>query len=93
MTNKRNVEVFTAGCPVCTPTVKTVQEVACPSCNVTVYDLHEGCETNECREAAHRYNLKTVPAVVVDGKLASCCENHGISAEQLRAAGVGVPLG
>jgi len=93
MTNKRKVEVFTAGCPVCDPTVKTVRELACTSCDVTVHDVHEGCKTNECREAANRYNLQTVPAVVVDGKLAPCCNNHGVSAEQLRTAGVGVPLG
>ncbi len=43
------VEVFTAGCPVCDDTVDLVQSLACPSCEVNIYDLREGCATHECR--------------------------------------------
>lgn len=35
---KRQVEV-TAGCPICEPAVRLVEELACPDCEVTVYDL------------------------------------------------------
>ncbi len=33
--------------------------------------------------------IKTVPAVVVDGKLADCCAGRGPEEESLRKAGVG----
>ena len=38
---KRQVEVFTAGCPVCEPVVQLVQEMACPDCEVTIHDLRQ----------------------------------------------------
>jgi glutaredoxin len=92
MADKRKVEIFTAGCPVCDPTVKMVQELACPSCDVHVHDLNKGCETDECRIEAQKYGIKTVPAVVIDGKICSCCDNPGPNREDLQAAGIGIPL-
>jgi uncharacterized protein with ATP-grasp and redox domains len=86
---KRNVEVFTAGCPVCDDAVELVNSIACPTCEVTVYDLNKGCETNVCREKAREYGIKRLPAVVVDGKLAECCNFGEVSEEVLKAAGVG----
>ncbi len=89
MAETRTVEVFTAGCPLCDETVKLVQSLACPSCNVKVYDLREGCATQECRDLAQRYGVKTVPAVVVDGQIADCCRSEGVGEASLRALGVG----
>ncbi len=73
---KRLVEVFTAGCPLCDETVKLVRELACQNCDIQIYDLREGCVTNECREKASHYGIHRVPAVVVNGKLAECCQNQ-----------------
>lgn len=89
---KRKVEVFTAGCPVCDPAVKMVQELACPSCDIHIHDLNKGCKTDECRIETQRYSLKTVPAVVVDGKVVSCCANDGPKIEELKSAGIGTSL-
>ena len=86
---KKKVEVFTAGCPVCEDAVKTVKSLACPSCEVEIYDLNEGCESNECRRKAKDYGIERVPAVTVDGKLVACCGTGPVTAEGLRAAGVG----
>lgn len=86
---KRQIEVFTSGCPVCEPTVELVKKLACDSCEVNIYDLNAGCETNECREKAEVYGITRVPAVVVDGKLLECCKGESISEESLRAAGIG----
>ncbi|MBI4303247.1 MAG: thioredoxin family protein [Chloroflexi bacterium] len=86
----RNVEVFTAGCPLCDEAVKMVRDLACEKCEVTVYDLREGCATNECREKAAKYGIHRVPAVVVDGKLVDCCgPQTPVSRQALRKAGVG----
>jgi glutaredoxin 3 len=84
---RRQIEVFTAGCPVCEPAVSLVNDLACPDCEVTVYDLHEAGA-----ERAKQYGIRTVPAVVVDGRLATCCENSGPRREDLEAAGIGQRL-
>ena len=42
VTVKRSVEVFTAGCPVCSEVMGLVRALACPSCEVRVYDLRDG---------------------------------------------------
>ena len=86
---KRQVEVFIAGCPLCDEAVKTVREVACDSCEVTIHDLREGFAAKEALETAKRYGVNRVPSVVVDGKLCSCCEGSKVNPDDLRAAGVG----
>ena len=86
---KRQVEVFTAGCPVCEPAVQLVQGMACPDCEVTIHDLRQP-EGTAADKAA--YGIKTIPSVVVDGQLASCCQTTGPSREELAAAGVGQRL-
>jgi glutaredoxin len=87
---KRLVEIFTAGCPVCSDTVKLVREMACESCEIRVYDLNAGCETNQCRQKTEQYGIRRLPAVVVDGKLVGCCENQNpVSPAALAAAGIG----
>ena len=88
-TTKRRVEVFTAGCPLCNDAVDLVKSLACPSCDVQIYDLREGCDTNECREKANRYGITTVPAIAVDGVLLDCCRREPLLTHTLRAAGIG----
>jgi len=88
--SKRLIEVFTAGCPLCDETVQLVRELACFNCEVQVWDLREGCATNECREKATEYGIYRVPAVVVNGNLVDCCvPQKPVSREALVAAGVG----
>jgi glutaredoxin 3 len=84
---KRQVEVFTAGCPVCEPAVRLVSDLACPDCEVTVHNLNEGGA-----QKAASYAIKTVPAVVVDGQIVSFCGNRGPDREELGAAGIGEHL-
>jgi hypothetical protein len=90
-TAQRLVEVFTAGCPICDETVNLVKSLVCPSCDLRIYDLREGCATNECRDKAKRYGVTAVPAVAVNGALLDCCRRGPISADRLRAAGIGQP--
>lgn len=87
---KRKVELFTAGCTVCEEAVNTVKSMACPSCEVAIYDLNKGCETNKCREKAKQYGIKRVPAVAVNGALVDCCKIGGISEKALRNACAGI---
>lgn len=89
VTTTRKVEVFTAGCPICADTVKLVKTLACPSCELQIFDLREGCATNECREKAKQYGITAVPAIAVNGVLLDCCRREPITADRLRAAGIG----
>jgi glutaredoxin len=88
MTDKRKIEVFSAGCPVCDDTVKLVNNLACPSCEVNVLDM----KTPEVAERAKTLGIRSVPAVVIDGKLADCCTGRGPDEATLKAAGLGKPL-
>jgi hypothetical protein len=87
MAEKRKVEVFTAGCPVCQGVVDIVNELACPHCDVTFYNLNQ----NEGVDLARAYGVTAVPAVAVDGALLDCCKRRPITKEDLQAAGIGKP--
>jgi hypothetical protein len=88
MANKRSVEIYSAGCPVCDAAVKRVKAIACPSCEVTVLDMSEPIVAT--RAAA--LGIRSLPAVVIDGKLADCCAGPGMDEATLRAAGLGRPI-
>ncbi len=88
MATKRIVEVFTAGCPACSDAIELVERIACPSCEVRVLDMNDSSVAGRARELG----IRTVPAVVIDGELASCCRGSGPTEEALRASGIGEPL-
>ncbi len=84
----RKVEIFSAGCSVCNDTVELVKRISCPSCDVTVLNMNE----QKIAQRAQSLGIRSVPAVVVDGKLASCCTGRGPNEAELRAAGIGQAL-
>ncbi len=87
---KKQIEIFTAGCPVCNPVVDMVKSLASETdSHVTVYDLVEQCESKECQDKVKQYGVKRLPAVAVDGALLDCCKGGGITKESLMAAGIG----
>lgn len=89
MTDKRQVEIFSAGCPACDETVKLVESLACPSCEVTLLDMHDP----QVASRAKGLGIRSVPAVVIDGQLADCCQGRGPDEATLKSAGLGQPLG
>ena len=84
---KRKIEVFSAGCPACEETVALVKQVACPSCGIEVHDMRDSAVAAR----AKALGIASVPAVVIDGQVASCCAGRGVDVDALRAAGLGVP--
>jgi glutaredoxin 3 len=88
MAAKRKIEVFSAGCPACEETVRLINRIACPSCEVSVLDMKKP----EVANRAKGLGIRSVPAVVIDGKLAGCCAGRGSDEATLRAAGIGQPL-
>lgn len=85
---KRKVEIFSAGCGCCEETIELVKSIACPSCDITVLDMKQ----RQVAERAKRLGVRSVPAVVINGKLAECCAQRGPDEARLRTAGLGVPL-
>ena len=88
MVNKRQIEIFSAGCPVCQEAVELVNQMACPSCEISVLDMRD----QGVAARARTMGIESVPAVAIDGQLADCCAGRGINEDTLRRAGVGQPL-
>ena len=85
MSNKRTIEIFSAGCAACQETIDLVNQVACPSCEVTILDMNDAAVATR----AKGLGIRSVPAVVINGKLADCCAGRGPDEATLRAAGIG----
>ena len=84
---KRVVEVFSAGCPCCEEAIQLVRSMTCESCDVRILDIRSD---EAAQSKAKEYGVRRVPAVVVNGQLAECCQG-AVSAETLREMGVGSP--
>lgn len=66
MPNRRRIEVFTAGCPLCEETLRLVREaVAACGCEV----VERRCTEIECCDEAKRYGVRAMPTVVVDRQI------------------------
>jgi glutaredoxin len=87
MNTKRKIEIFSAGCPACEETVQMVNRVACSACEVSVLDMKDSVVAKRAKDLG----IRSVPAVVIDGKLADCCAGRGPDEATLRAAGLGQP--
>ena len=88
MAMKRKIEIFSAGCSVCEETIALINRIACPSCEVEILIMHR----SDVAKKAKQYGIRSIPAVVIDGKLADCCAGRGPDEAVLRAAGLGQPL-
>ncbi len=88
MSDSRTIEVFTAGCPLCDDVLALVRDLACESCDVRTVRLQQ----DDGQRRAEEVGVETVPAVAINGALAECCQGRGVNEDDLRAAGVGIPL-
>jgi hypothetical protein len=88
MATKRQIEVFSAGCSVCTEVIEMVRRAAGQSDEVTVHDMKDV----NVAQRAKSLGIRSVPSVVIDGKLADCCSGRGVDEQVLRAAGLGRAL-
>jgi len=85
---KRKIEVFSAGCSLCESVVEDVINAACSSCDIQVLDMM----SPDIQQRASELGIKSVPAVMIDGKLADCCSGRGVDMAILQVAGLGQPL-
>ncbi len=82
MANRKKIEVFSAGCSACTGTIEMVKKLAGNLHDVVVHDMNNG----DVAKRAKELGVRSVPAVVINGKLAGCCANRGPDEHFLRSA-------
>ncbi len=87
--NKRQIEIFTAGCPVCEPVVALVKKTACENCEITIHNLSEQNESTNGIIKMKEYGVKSLPTIVVDRNLIDCYNNVEITKDDLVNAGIG----
>lgn len=84
----RKVEIFSAGCAICHEAIEAVNQEACSSCEIIVHDMKDMQVVRRAKDLG----IRSVPAVVIDGKLASCCSGRGVDIQVLKDAGLGKAL-
>ena len=65
-TQRRKIEVFTAGCPCCIEAMELIEFLAGNEHDVEIRDMHDPAVA----AAARSYGIRRVPAVIIDGRLA-----------------------
>jgi glutaredoxin len=81
-TAKHAIEIYSAGCSTCKETVDLVKRIAGSDHDVRVHDMQQ----SETAVRAKKLGIRSLPAVVVNGKLASCCAGRGPDDNVLREA-------
>lgn len=84
MTGKHNIEIYSAGCPVCQEVIDLVNRLAVTSCEITVLNMND----KPVAQRAAKLGIHSVPALTINGQLAECCTNRGVDENVLRAAGI-----
>lgn len=84
---KRKIEIFTAGCPICEEQIEKIKEASCSSCEVIILNVSSD---KDALSRAKEHNVKSLPAVAINGKLAECCRNGGIDLNVLKSLGLGI---
>ena len=80
MESKRKMEVFSAGCDLCHEVIDVVRREAGSSSEVIVHNMLDA----RSLARAEKLGIRSVPAVVIDGKLASCCTGRGVDLQVLK---------
>ena len=79
---RRKIEIFTAGCAACNETVDLVKRIAGSNHDIEIHDMHQA----QIAARAKQHGIRSLPSVVVDGKLAGCCAERGPEEAILREA-------
>jgi hypothetical protein len=79
---RKKIEIFSAGCLTCDETVEMVKRIAGSSHDIEIHDMHQG----HIAARAKQHGIKSLPGILVDGKLADCCAGRGPDEQILRQA-------
>ena len=81
-TAKHTIEIYSAGCATCKETIEMVKGVAGFDHDVKIHEMLHG----DTAARAKKLGIRSLPAVVVNGKLAGCCAGRGPDEHVLREA-------
>ena len=73
MNEKHRIEIYSAGYATCKETIEMVRKIAGPDHEVHIHDMHQEGVASRAKQDG----VRSLPAVVVDGKLAGCCAGRG----------------
>lgn len=79
---RHRIEIFSAGCATCQGTIDMVKTLAGAEHDVQVREMQQG----DVAAQASKYGIRSLPAIVIDGKLAGCCAQRGPDEGILREA-------
>lgn len=86
MMDRRKIEIYSAGCPLCDGAASAIEEIAAPAHDVAVLNLNDAAVASRARALG----VRSAPAVAIDGEILSCCAGGGLSERTLRE-GLGLP--
>lgn len=81
-TAKHTIEIYSAGCSTCKETIEMVKKLAGSEQEVRVHEMQQG----DTAARAKKLGIRSLPAVVVNGKLAGCCAGRGPDERVIRQA-------
>ncbi len=79
---RHKIEIFSAGCQTCKDAIERVKKVAGGEHEVIIHDMHQ----EGIAGRAAQLGIRSVPAVVFNGKLAGCCAGRGVDESVVREA-------
>lgn len=79
---KHTIEIYSAGCATCHETIEMVRKIAGSDHDVRVHEMQHG----DTAARAKKLGIRSLPAVVVNGKLAGCCAGRGPDEHVIRQA-------
>jgi hypothetical protein len=85
MADKCKVEVFSAGCATCHEAIEAIRREAGSASEIIVHDMKDVHVVRRAKELG----VRSVPTVVIDGRLAPCCSGRGVDIHVLKEAGLG----
>lgn len=80
--SRQTIEVFSAGCSTCQEGIRAVQELVGKEHEVKVHDMHGD---RGAQQRAKELGISRVPAVVVNGRLAQCCQSKPVDVDVVRS--------
>ena len=78
------IEIFSANCPLCVDAIELVKKIARSDCEIQVLNMNE----ESVLQRAKKLGISRVPAIVIDGEIAECCQGKAPSESILRASGI-----
>ena len=79
MSKQHKIEIYSAGCPLCQSVVQKVKEKYGDSSDVLINNVNDKSVASQAKDLG----VSSVPAIVVDGKLADCCIRNDIDIDNL----------